>query len=360
MKRPNMKLPAIELGIAAMKADCEDLVFPNVMSLTANTARSCIVAPPGRKLVVADLSNIEGRMLAFLAGERWKLKAFADFDAGVGHDLYKVAYARSFNVDAATVGDTSDERQIGKVQELALGYEGGVGAFIAFAMVYNIDLADMARAVLGTLPGDVRAEAEGMWTWACKKNRTLGLHHDVYVACEALKRMWRAAHRQTVMLWSELAESVRLAIRNPGTPFTAGNHLKVQRDGVWLRIRLPSGRCLCYVKPECGEGDKGQISYMGVNQYTRQWSRIHTHGGKLAENVTQAASRDVLAYSMPTIERAGYDLVLTVHDEILTETPDEDSYTPAELSRMMTTLPPWAQGLPLAAKGFEAARYRKD
>lgn len=357
MKRPNMKLAQIELGIAAMKADCEDLIFPNVMSLTANTARSCIIAPPGRKLVVADLSNIEGRGLAFLAGEEWKLQAFRDFDAGIGHDLYKVAYARSFNVDAGTVGDSSDERQIGKVQELALGYAGGVGAFIAFAMVYNIDLEDMARAVLDTLPGDMRHDAEGMWGWACKKQRTLGLSKDVYVACEALKRMWRGAHRAVVAFWEQLSEAAILATQNPGVAFRAGDHIAFQRDGVWLRMRLPSGRCLCYVKPEVSGG---QLSYMGVNQYTWQWARIRTHGGKLAGNATQAFARDVLADPMPDVEAAGYDLILTVHDEILTETPNSDDFNAGHLSEMMTAVPVWAQGLPLAAKGFEGARYRKD
>lgn len=357
MKRPDMKLNQIELGIAAMKADIEDMVFPNVMSLTANTARSCIVAPPGRKLVVSDLANIEGRGLAYLAGEEWKLQAFRDYDSGIGADLYKMAYARAFGIDPDDVGE-GDRRQVGKVMELALGYAGGVAAFIAFAMVYNIDLEDLAAAMLSTIPGDVRFEAEGMWKWACKKQRTLGLSRDVYIACEALKRMWRAAHRETVIFWDQLNRSAGLATRNPGVAYKAGEHITFRRDGVWLRMRLPSGRCLCYVKPEVT--DKGAISYMGVNQYTRQWARIHTHGGKLAENATQAFARDILAAGMPEIEDAGYDIVLTVHDENLTETDDDDRFTADELSAMMTRERSWAKGLPLAAKGYEGYRYRKE
>lgn len=357
MMRPNLKQWEIEVGIDAMKAGCESLVTDNVMRLAANCARGSIVAPPGRKLVISDLSNIEGRGLAWLAGEQWKIKAFADFDAGIGHDLYKVAYARSFNVDPATVG-SGDDRQIGKVQELALGYEGGVAAFIAFAMVYHIDLDKMANAVLDTLPGVVLHESERFWEWAVKKQRTYGLPRHVFVACEALKRLWREAHPATVAFWADLADAVRSAIKNPGIGFHAGEHILARRDGVWLRIRLPSGRCLCYVKPQVG--DKGQISYLGVNQYTKQWTRISTHGGKLAENVDQAMSRDVLAWNMPAIEERGYKIVTTIHDEIISETPDTAYFTASELSQLMATNPPWAEGLPLAAKGFEAYRYRKD
>jgi DNA polymerase len=359
LKRPNMPHEMIDLGIEAMKADCEDLVFPNVMSLTANAARGCIIAEPGNKLNIADLSNIEGRMLAFLAGEKWKLKAFADFDAGVGHDLYKLAYARSFNVDPATVGK-GDKRQIGKVQELALGYQGGVAAFVSFAMVYQMDLDAMAKAVIDTLPDVIRKEAEGMWSWAVKKRQTIGLTHDVYVACDALKRMWREAHKQTTLLWAAVGDATRLAIRNPGIAFEAGRHLKVQRDANWLRVRLPSGNCLCYVKPECGEGDKGEITYMGINPYTRQWKRVHTHGGKIVAEATQSSARDVLAENMPAIYDAGYRIVLGVHDELITETPDTDEYSSDTLAAMMATVPSWAPGLPLAAAGFETYRYRKD
>lgn len=357
LKRPNMKLNAINLGIAAMKADIEDVIFSNVMSLTANAARGCIIAPPKRKLCVADLANIEGRMLAFLAGEEWKLQAFRDYDAGTGPDLYQLAYARSFNVDISTVGK-GDKRQIGKVMELALGYEGGVAAFISFAIVYNMDLDKLAEAVLATLSGDVRSEAEGMWNWACKKNRTLGLTKDVYVACEALKRMWRGAHRETVKLWDNVGKAMKLAIKNPGVAYSAGEHLKIQRDGAWLRVRLPSGNCLCYVHPEVDA--EGNISYMGVDPYTRQWRRVKTHGGKVVAEATQSSARDVLAYNMPDIEAAGYEIVLGVHDELLTETPDDDRFTSDELASKMARVPHWAPGLPLAAAGFETYRYRKE
>jgi DNA polymerase len=356
MPRPDMNQAEIDEGIDALKANCADLFFPNVMRLTANTVRGCIVAPPGKKLVISDLSNIEGRGLAFLAGERWKLKAFADFDAGTGEDLYKVAYGRSFNIDPRDA--VGQKRQIGKVMELGLGYEGGVAAFLTFAAVYRMDLEELAKAVYATASGEAMQNALGMWKWAKSKKRTLGLPENIYVACEILKRAWRDAHPNTTALWKAAGDSVRAAIANPGESFAIGEHLKARRDGAWLRIRLPSGRYLCYINPKVE--DDGQITYFGVSQYTRQWGAIKTYGGKLIENCTQAFARDILAYNMKQIDGMGYEIVLSVHDELLTETPDTRSYSHEILSDLMADPPPWAQGIPLAAAGFETYRYRKD
>jgi DNA polymerase len=346
-----------DLGIAALKEGYADAIGMDAMQLTADCIRGAIVAPEGKKLVVADLSNIEGRMLAFLAGEEWKLQAFRDFDAGVGEDLYKLAYARSFNVEPKTA--TGQKRQIGKVMELALGYEGGVAAFLTFAAVYRMDLAQLTDAVHLSAPKNALAAAYGIHDWAQKKGRnTFGLGTSTYVACEALKAMWREAHPATQALWKAAQDGVRDAIANPGVTFDIGEHLKARKDGAWLRLRLPSGRYLCYLQPKVGE--KGEITYMGVNQYTRQWGRIKTYGGKLIENATQAAARDVMAAAMPTVEWAGFDIVLTVHDELITEAVDGDRLTHRELAALMSQVPAWAPGLPLAAAGFETYRYRKD
>lgn len=344
-----------DLGAQALKMGVATEFFDDVMTLASNMVRGCIVAPPGKKLVIADLSNIEGRGLAYLAGETWKIRAFREFDAGEGPDLYKLAYARAFNVDPAAVDKLM--RQIGKVMELGLGYEGGVAAFLTFAAVYRMDLDQLADAVHSTAPKDVLAAAYGMWEWAQRKRRTLGLERNVYVACEALKAMWRAAHPATVSLWSDLADAVRQAILNPGVCFPV-RQLKVQRDGAWLRIRLPSGRCLCYIKPDVEEG--GQITYWGVCQYTRRWKALKTYGGKITENIVQAWARDVLAANMPAVEQAGYEIVLGVHDELLTETPDTPNFNAQRLAELMATPPSWAANCPLAAAGFETYRYRKD
>lgn len=346
-----------DLAIAALKGGYATVVYSDVMQLTSNAVRGCIVAPPGKKLAVADLSNIEGRGLAYLAGEDWKLRAFAAFDRKEGPDLYNVAYGRSFNVDPASI--TKSQRQIGKVQELGLGYEGGVAAFITFAAVYHMDLEVMANAVWETANREALSDAADMLAWVKKQKRsTFGLSDRVYIACELLKASWRAAHPNTKALWDAAGASVRKAIDNPGNTYAIGEHLKARRDGAWLRIRLPSGRYLCYLHPQVD--DKGQITYMGVDQYTRRWQRIKTYGGRLVENCTQAFARDVLASNMQAIEDNGYEIVLTVHDEVITEVPNDERFSADELARLMSVVPPWAPGIPLAAAGFEATRYRKD
>lgn len=314
------------------------------MEAAANAIRGCIVAPEGKKLCVSDLSNIEGRALAWLAGEAWKVNAFRAFDGGEGHDIYKLAYARSFKVDPGEV--TKDQRQIGKVQELALGYQGAVGAFQTMAAIYGVALPE--EEVL------------------------------------AIVKAWRKAHPEIRSWWYDLEGTAKACIRQQGVTL-ACRSVKMRRDGAWLRVALPGGRALCYPQPklvgggrchECeGRGHvfdepceacRGRgvlperITYAGVNPYTRQWTRIDTYGGKLAENITQAVARDVLAEAMPRVETAGYEIVLTVHDELITEAPDTDDYSDSALSALLATPPAWAPDLPLAAGGFSAYRYRKD
>ena len=347
---------AQDIAIEALKTGAAPLIIDNIMQATADCIRGCIIAPPGKKLCVADLSNIEGRGLAYLAGEDWKVQAFRDVDAGQGHDLYKLAYARSFNVKPEDV--TKDQRQIGKVQELGLGYGGGVGAFITFAAVYNMDLDAMARSVWEVASREALTEASGMLEWTKKKKRsTFGLSDQTFIACQLLVSQWREAHPATAALWNNLGEAVRSAIQEPGITFTV-RQLKIRRDGAWLRIRLPSGRYLCYTQPEVN--DNGEISYMGISQYTRQWTRIRSYGGKYAENITQAWARDVLFGNTPAVEAEGYRILVKIHDELLTETPDTDDFSHERLAQLMATPPAWAPGAPLAAAGFECHRYRKD
>lgn len=241
--------------------------------------------------------------------------------------------------------------------ELGLGYEGGVAAFLTFAAVYQMDLEQLAEAVWAAAGAEALDAALGMWSWATKKRRTLGLSQRVYVACEILKAAWRAAHPATTSLWADMGTAVRQAIQRPGETFRVRT-IAVRRDGNWLRVRLPSGRYLCYINPEVA--DDGQISYMGVNQYTRQWARIKTYGGKLVENLVQAWARDVLASNMREIELAGFEIVLTVHDELITETADDPAFSTERLAARMSTPPSWAPDVPLAAAGFETYRYRKD
>ena len=356
LARPTLPQAEIDAGIDAFKLGCADLLTPDVMALASNALRGAITAPPGRKLVVADLANIEGRVLAWLAGENWKLRAFRAFDQGSGPDLYKAAYAKAFAVKHEQV--TKDQRQIGKVMELMLGYEGGVGAFLTGAASYGIDLDAMAVAALPGIPASVRAEASDFLDWRrAQKLGDFGLADEAFIACDSIKHLWRQTHPATTTLWRALQDAGIAAVTQRGQSVQVGK-LDVCAVGTWLRLRLPSGRAVCY--PGAAVGDDGKLSYLGVNQYSRKWGRLKTYGGKLVENVTQAVARDVLAASMPAIEAAGYQIVLTVHDEVICEAPDTPEFNPADLARLMAINPDWAEGLPLAAAGFEAHSYRKD
>lgn len=359
LPRPVLKQDKIELGIESLKAGCADLFFDNIMELTSSAIRGCIIAPPGKKLVVSDLSNIEGRVAAWLAGEEWKLDAFRAYDAGTGPDLYKLAYAKAFRITPEQVdggAKSGPQRQVGKIMELFMQYEGGVGAFLTGAAAYGIDLEEMAATAWPSVPEDIRAEAAKAWDWAVEKKRTYDLSREAYMACDALKRMWRRAHPEINSYWPQIKDTVIAAIMQPGKLFEC-RMLKIQRDGAWLRIRLPSGRYLCYASPKV---DDGKISYMGINQYTRQWAALFTYGGKLFENICQAVARDVMAANMDRIEKSGFEIVLSVHDELITEAEDSHFYGPEILSTLLAFNPAWSAGMPLAAGGFEAYRYKKD
>ncbi len=325
LPRPSLKPETIEAGIAAMKADIEDLIYDRVGELCVSAVRGSLVAEDNKKLICADLSNIEGRMLTWLAGEDWKLKAFSDFDKGVGHDLYVLAYARSWGVTPeAVLADKKAGgmmRQIGKVMELALGFGGSVGAFNTMAAIYGVDLPE--SEVLN------------------------------------LVKAWRRAHPHIVRFWYNLEDAAKLAIRNPGEMYRIGavefDVAQTEHDH-WLRLRLPSGRYLTYCRPSI---EDGRIMFEGVNQYTRKWEAVDTYGGKFSENATQAAARDVFMGGLRRAEEAGYLVVLRVHDELGAETPDTPEYSAEGLSRLMATVTSEYIGLPLAAAGFETARYRK-
>lgn len=354
LPRPSLKQNEIDTGIKALKMGCADLITDNLMELTSSSIRGCIIAPGHKKLVVSDLSNIEGRAQAWLADETWKIKAFTDFDNGIGFDLYKLAYAKSFGISPKAV--TKDQRQIGKVQELALGYGGGVGAFVTFAVAYGIDLDQLANDAWDTLPASLVADAASFLEYLKKQGKAPKMSDRAFITCDTLKRMWRKAHPNISQLWRDLEDAVKSAIMNPKQTFRAGK-LAVRRDGTWLRIRLPSGRYLCYPNIRL---KNDSIQYMGYHQYSKKWQYLDTYGGKLFENICQAMSRDILAENMHIIEKAGYQIVLTVHDEVICEAANNGQFNPDHLSNLLATNPNWASDMPLAAGGFEAYRYRKD
>ena len=356
LPRPSHGFDDVLFAIEAVLQGAEDVLLDDIMGTMSSALRSVLIAPPGRKLTISDLANIEGRILAWIAGEEWKLDAFRAYDAGTGPDLYKLAYARAFRIAPEDVDKWM--RQIGKVLELAMGYEGGVGAFVAMAATYGLDLTELAERARPAIPAPVLADSESTWQWAKRHNRTLGLSQDVYVVCNALKLLWRAAHPSTESLWSKVETAARCAVLNPGEVYTAGR-LAFDRKGAWLRMMLPSGRYLCYPNPKL-EGEKQQLHFAAWNVYTKSWRHEPTYGGKLVENGCQAIACDVMAYAMPLAEEAGYPIVLTVHDELVTEALDDDRFSADGLSAILATPPEWATGLPLAAAGFETRRYRKE
>ena len=344
----------LDAGIAALKSDCEDLLVDDVMGLCTSAIRGVIVAPPGRKLVVCDLSNIEGRVAAWLSGEAWKLDAFRDFDAGTGHDLYILAYAKSFSCDPEYV--TKDQRMIGKIQELALQYGGGANAFATFARAYGIDMDDMATKAKAVLPSETWDSASSLLKFMQKQGATSDLSDLAWTACDSFKRLWREAHPAIVRYWTTLDHAAAHAINNPREETEAGL-CGLEMRGKWLRIRMPSGRYLCYPDIDRGENDK--LSYAGIHQFTRKWTRVDTRGPKLLENLTQAVSRDILAHGLRLAEAEGYRIVLSVHDELIAEVTDTPAYSVQGLAACMSATPDWASDLPLAAAGFETYRYKK-
>jgi DNA polymerase len=328
LPRPDMEADEIALGIPAIIAGGAHLVWDEPIKLCSNAIRGCIVAEEGKKLVVSDLAQVEARVLPWLAGEQWKLEAFAEYDRGEAPDNYIMAYSRGFGVAPEEVDKYG--RQIGKVSELSCGYGGAYAAWISMGALYGFDLP----------------------------------RHQVNEIVNA----WRAAHPAIcdwdTGLWKKLDDAARNAVQNPGKTFSAGEHIRFERWREWLRMELPSGGFLNYAAPAIMEDPRrpGQtcVSYMGVNHYTKKWERLTTYGGKLSADATQATAREIMAENLPEIEDAGYLPVLLVHDEVVTETPDTEDYTVACLNTQLAKQPEWAKGLPLAAGGFEAYRYRKE
>lgn len=321
-----------EAVAALLTGDAERvrLLFGSPLEVVSSCLRPCMVAEDGHDLMCPDFSNVEGRGLAWLAGEEWKLQAFRDFDAGTGPDLYKVTYGRSVGIPVDQVDKAG--RQRGKVIELACGYQGWTGAFQTFARLYGLQVADEEAA--------------------------------------RLAGAWRDAHPCTKHFWYDLNDAAMAAVANPGRVVEAGPIAYKRADG-WLWCRLPSGRVLAYANPSIAKNDRGEdaVHYWGVPNpakpipqdgvSTRRWARLQAYGGLLAENVTQAVCRDLLAEAMLRAEAHGYRVVLTVHDEIVAEVPHGFG-SPDELKQIVSEVPAWAKGFPIAVGAFgRQRRYSK-
>jgi hypothetical protein len=313
------------------------------IDLIAQCMRSMIIAGPGEELVFGDYANIEGRVLAWLAGEEWKLQAFRDYDAGTGPNLYLLAASKMFGIDLATLTKDSPEYQPGKVGELAFGFGGGVGAYQAMAAAYGVEIADELA--------------------------------------EELKLAWRDEHRNVVRFWHELEDAAMQAVRYQGAPVWAGEIQRgenprragkigfLSRQGV-LWMQLPSGRRLSYIQPAIREKTmpwkdaqgndvvRDVVMFMGQNPVTKRWEAQAAYGGLWAENATQATARDVMARAMVRMKERGWRLLLTVHDEIIAKAKI-GALLLEEFLAEMTRDQDWFAGLPLTATGHAGPRYRK-
>jgi DNA polymerase len=296
-----------------------ELLYDSVPDVLSQLIRTALVSKEGHTFLVADYSAIEARVIAYLAGEQWRMDIFAN-----GGDIYCTSASQIFGVPVEKHGVNGHLRQRGKVAELACGYGGGVNAMRQMDNDHALDnLTD--------------AEVKDIVT------------------------QWRLASPTIPRLWRRIEDAVRSALENPGTRCkvtrdTNGKVCTFWRDRYALRCSLPSGRILTYWNARLDE--TGKICFMGQNQTTRQWKKIDTWGGKLVENVVQAFARDCLAVAILRLEKAGFMICFHVHDEIVAEAPDGSRWE--DMAEIMGQPIEWAPGLLLRADGYQTKFYMKD
>ena len=288
---------------------------PDTLSQLVRTA---LVAEKGSRFIVADFSAIEARVLAWLAREKWRLDVFK-----AGGDIYCASASAMFGVPVEKHGVNGELRQKGKQAELACGYGGAVGALKAMG-----------------------ADKMGLSETELKD----------------IVQKWRKANPHIVNFWYRLEELAMCCILGKEPPAKATRYpVKFYMDGKDMRMLLLNGRTLTYLRPSIGTNRFGSdsIEYEGLEQESKKWGRLETYGGKLAENLTQAVARDCLAYAMLNLDKAGYKIVMHVHDEVIIEAPVGFGSL-EDVIDIMTQNAPWNEGLPLAADGFETDYYKKD
>lgn len=288
-----------------------ELLYDNIPDVLSQLIRTAFVPKDGYKLIVADFSAIEARVIAWLAGERWRNDVFATHGK-----IYEASASQMFHVPIEEVTKGSPLRQKGKIAELALGYGGSVGALKA-----------MGALEMGLSEEELRP----------------------------LVSAWRSANPNIVRFWWDVDRAAMKAVRDRTMTETHGIHFGYQSG--MLFIVLPSGRRLSYVKPRIGTNQFGSdcVTYEGVGG-TKKWEHIESYGAKFVENIVQAISRDILSYAMQTLRHCS--IVMHIHDEVVIEAGPEMS---AEiLCQQMSRTPPWAEGLLLIADGFDCSFYKKD
>ena len=290
-----------------------------VLSVISSLLRSMLISAENHRLIAADFAAIEARVLAWLAGEEELLENFR-----TGGDVYRVMASKIYSITPGAVN--SVQRQVGKMSILGLGY--GMGA--------------------------------KKFTDSCQKQAGVTLTED---QAKTVVQLYRNTNANIVGFWGHLNRAAINAVKNPGSVQAVGD-IKYTSRGGYLWCVLPSKRPLAYAKPRIVEREtpwgstNEAVSFEGLDSFTKKWERHDLYGGLLAENVTQAVARDIMADAMIRLEKAGYPLILSVHDEIVAEVPDGFGSV-AEFESLMCQVPQWAEGCPIDAEGWEGERYRK-
>ena len=314
---PQNHIPDLELARTLVKEqrfEDLDLLYDSTPEVLSELIRTAFVPKPGCRFIVADFSAIEARVLAWFAGEQWRLDTFAE-----GGDIYCASASKMFGVPVVKHGVNGHLRQKGKIAELALGYGGAVGALTS----------------MGALD--------------------MGLQEE---ELQPLVSQWRNSNPHITKFWWEVDTAAVKAVKER-TEVAMGKLCFTYRSGI-LFVTLPSGRKLSYIKPRITQNRFGResLSYEGVGE-SKKWMRIETYGPKLVENIVQATARDLLAQAMLRLRNEGFEIVMHIHDEAVLEVPDGVSDVD-EICRIMSEAPDWAAGLPLRADGYACAFYKKN
>ena len=375
------------------------------LHLVSDALRSFIWAAPGHDLVQADYSGIEGAVSAWLADELWKIEALHAIIADPSlPDMYRRTAASILGTTVEVVTKKHPMRQaIGKTGELSLGFGGGVMAFVGMARNYSVRLRPLFEPIWAATDEERREKAAKRYESVLKRRKegTDVLEREAWIACEIIKSGWRAQNPQHQKAWHILEDAVRDAIRNPGTQVRVlGDRITYLVKNGFLWGRLPSGRCLAYASPKLKdqvwaklkiedgswsdpevvdreEAEKleanykaliqgptsPRITFLGLDKSGKHMVRQALYGGLIFENNVQAIARDLLVNGMSKAEAAGYPIITTVYDEIVTEMP-RGSGDLASFEKLICELPEWAKmgpmPMPLTAGGFIAKRYHKD
>lgn len=321
------ELEAARSVFASGDYELAKMLYENISSTLSQLIRTAFIAKPGHTFAVADFSAIEARVIAWLAGEKWRTDVF-----NTHGKIYEASASMMFGVPLEEVTKGSDYRAKGKVAELALGYQGSLGA-----------LKQMGGERMGLSDSEMKI----------------------------IVKKWRNKSPQIVKLWKRVEAAAMIAVKGRKKITLPGfQNLEFNCDGKVLTIKLPSGRKLFYQSPQIfskttktirGDWTRDALRYKGMDQTTKQWKWIDTYGGKLTENIVQAIARDLLADSMRKVDSVGFPIVMHVHDELVAEVPEEEAEKNLkEIEYIMGTDNPWAAGLPLAADGYVTPFYKKD